>query len=158
MPVSGGVNFQNVNPVYAPLLCHERRHNDAGIFFLPLYPREYRINIVFPWPCRKYRRKNGRRRIKKPDTRHIIRTFERQFLRQKGINAIRRIGIRINKIRNRLTVISIDRPHQECQFVQRLNQSFSNWWFLVGKRGKKKGNEERGKRGMRDRKMQLRRQ
>lgn len=70
--------------------------------------------------------KNGRRRIKKPDTRHIIRTFERQFLRQKGINAIRRIGIRINKIRNRLTVISIDRPHQECQFVQRLNQSFSN--------------------------------
>ena len=143
MPVSGGVNFQNVNPVYAPLLCHERRHNDAGIFFLPLLPREYRINIVFPWPCRKYRRKNGRRRIKKPDTRHIIRTFERQFLRQKGINAIRRIGIRINKIRNRLTVISIDRPHQECQFVQRLNQSFSNWWFLEKEEKKRKWRERK---------------
>lgn len=38
MPVSGGVNFQNVNPVYAPLLCYERRHNDAGIFFLPPSP------------------------------------------------------------------------------------------------------------------------
>lgn len=80
-----GVNFQNVNPVYAPLSRYKRRATARCGNIFPA--REYRINIVFPWPCRKYRPCRGAKMAAnglKNRIRGTLYTFERQFPLTKG--------------------------------------------------------------------------
>lgn len=83
MPVSGELISKTLIPYMRRFHATNATARCGNIF----PAREYRINIVFPWPCRKYRPCRGAKMAAnglKNRIRGTLYTFERQFPLTKG--------------------------------------------------------------------------